>query len=49
MKVVYETKKERGEIRRVNINAAPMDVEGYRKLKETGIGTFQIFQETYNP
>lgn len=48
MKVVYETKKERGEIRRVNINAAPMDVEGYRKLKEAGIGTFQIFQETYN-
>jgi 2-iminoacetate synthase len=48
MKVVYGTKKDRGEIRRVNINAAPMDVEGYRKLKETGIGTFQIFQETYN-
>lgn len=48
MRVVYGTKNDRGEIRRVNINAAPMDVEGYKKLKETGIGTFQIFQETYN-
>lgn len=48
IKKVYETKVGRGEIRRVNINAAPMDVEGYRKLHEAGIGTFQIFQETYH-
>ena len=37
-----------GEIRRVNINAAPMDREGYRTVKASGIGTYQIFQETYH-
>jgi 2-iminoacetate synthase len=45
---VYSTKDGRGEIRRVNINAAPMEVAEYRQLHETGIGTFQIFQETYD-
>lgn len=44
----YAIKKGRGEIRRVNINAAPMDIAGYRVLKEAGIGTYQIFQETYH-
>ena len=44
----YSTKEGRGEIRRVNINAAPMEVDEYKKLHETGIGTFQIFQETYH-
>ena len=48
MRIVYSTKTGNGEIRRVNINAAPMDVEDYKKLKEAGIGTFQIFQETYH-
>lgn len=48
IKTVYDTKVGRGEIRRVNINAAPMDVDGYKKLHEAGIGTFQIFQETYH-
>lgn len=48
MKIVYNTKNDKGEIRRVNINAAPLDVDGYKKLKEAGIGTFQIFQETYH-
>ncbi|WP_077369059.1 [FeFe] hydrogenase H-cluster radical SAM maturase HydG [Anaerosalibacter sp. Marseille-P3206] len=48
MKIVYNTKNGNGEIRRVNINAAPLDVDGYKKLKEAGIGTFQIFQETYH-
>lgn len=48
IRVVYDTKVGRGEIRRVNINAAPMTVEGYKKLHEAGIGTFQIFQETYH-
>jgi len=47
-KKVYETKEGRGEIRRVNINAAPLDVEGFRRVKEAGIGTYQIFQETYH-
>ncbi|MEA1884128.1 MAG: [FeFe] hydrogenase H-cluster radical SAM maturase HydG, partial [Thermotogota bacterium] len=45
---VYQTKVKNGEIRRVNINAAPLDVEGYKKLHDVGIGTFQIFQETYH-
>ena len=45
---VYETKVGHGEIRRVNINAAPMDVEGYKKVKAAGIGTYQIFMETYH-
>lgn len=36
-------------IRRVNINAAPLTVEGFRTVKEAGIGTYQIFQETYHP
>ena len=48
MEIVYNTKIKNGEIRRVNINAAPMEVEDYKKLLETGIGTFQIFQETYH-
>lgn len=37
-----------GEIRRVNINAAPLTVEGFRTVHEAGIGTYQIFQETYH-
>lgn len=41
-------KKGNGEIRRVNINAAPLEIEGFRIVKEAGIGTFQIFQETYH-
>ncbi len=45
---VYSVKVGRGAIRRVNINAAPLDVEGYRVVKSAGIGTYQIFQETYN-
>ncbi len=45
---VYETKEGKGEIRRVNINAAPFDIEGFRKIKSAGIGTFQVFQETYH-
>jgi 2-iminoacetate synthase len=45
---VYETKSGMGEIRRVNINAAPLEVDGYRRMKEAGIGTYQIFQETYH-
>jgi len=32
----------------VNINAAPMEIEGFRTVKAAGIGTFQVFQETYN-
>ena len=45
---VYGVRKGHGEIRRVNINAAPLDVAGYRRVKEAGIGTYQVFQETYH-
>jgi 2-iminoacetate synthase len=48
VRTVYETRSGHGEIRRVNINAAPMDHEGYRTIKAAGIGTYQIFQETYH-
>jgi 2-iminoacetate synthase len=48
VKTVYETKHDRGEIRRVNINAAPLDHEGYKIVKEAGIGTYQVFMETYH-
>jgi len=49
VKKVYEVKKGNGEIRRVNINAAPLDIEGFKKVWEAGIGTYQVFQETYHP
>lgn len=49
VRTVYGVKKGNGEIRRVNINAAPLDIEGFRTVKEAGIGTYQIFQETYHP
>jgi 2-iminoacetate synthase len=45
---VYSVRSGHGEIRRVNINAAPLDIEGYKKVKESGIGTYQIFMETYH-
>ena len=49
VRIAYSVKKGNGEIRRVNINAAPLDIEGFRVVKEAGIGTYQIFQETYHP
>jgi 2-iminoacetate synthase len=48
VKTVYAVKDGRGEIRRVNINAAPFDHEGFRTIKASGIGTYQVFQETYH-
>lgn len=48
VKIAYSVKKGKGEIRRVNINAAPLDIEGFRIVKEACIGTYQIFQETYH-
>lgn len=48
VRTAYSVKKGNGEIRRVNINAAPLDIEGFRTVKEAGIGTFQVFQETYH-
>ena len=49
VRTAYSVKKGNGEIRRVNINAAPLTIEGFRIVKEAGIGTYQIFQETYHP
>ncbi len=49
VKLVYGVKRGPGEIRRVNINAAPLDIEGFRTVKDAGIGTYQVFQETYHP
>jgi 2-iminoacetate synthase len=46
--IVYSVKSGPGEIRRVNINAAPFDVDGFRIIKDAKIGTYQIFQETYH-
>jgi 2-iminoacetate synthase len=48
VRTVYKVKKMNGEIRRVNINAAPLDIEGFSTVKEAGIGTYQVFQETYH-
>lgn len=49
IRTVYATTSEKsGEIRRVNVNCAPLDVEGFRTLNEVGIGTYQCFQETYH-
>lgn len=45
---IYTTKNENGAIRRVNVNIAATTVENYRKLKEKGIGTYILFQETYH-
>lgn len=48
IQTIYDTKVRNGEIRRVNINAAPMSIEKLKILKDVGIGTFQVFQETYH-
>lgn len=48
IKTCCETKTPRGEIRRVNVNIAPLSVSDFRKLKSAGIGTYQSFQETYH-
>lgn len=48
IKTIYYIKHENGSIRRVNVNIAATTVENYRKLKEAGIGTYILFQETYN-
>lgn len=48
IKTIYSTKHKNGAIRRVNVNIAATTVENYRKLKEAGIGTYILFQETYH-
>lgn len=48
VRTTYGVKNGAGEIRRVNINAAPFSIEDFKIIQEAGIGTYQIFQETYN-
>ena len=48
IKTIYGTHHRNGAIRRVNVNIAATTVENYRKLKEAGIGTYILFQETYH-
>lgn len=48
VKTVYATHSGNGEIRRVNINAAPLSYDDFCILKPAGIGTYQVFQETYH-
>lgn len=48
IKTIYSIKHKNGAIRRVNVNIAATTVEDYRKLKEAGIGTYILFQETYH-
>lgn len=45
---IYSVKHKNGAIRRVNVNIAATTVENYRRLKEAGIGTYVLFQETYH-
>lgn len=48
IKTIYSIKHKNGAIRRVNVNIAATTIENYRKLKEAGIGTYILFQETYH-
>ena len=48
IRTIYGIKHKNGAIRRVNVNIAATTVENYRKLKEAGIGTYILFQETYH-
>ena len=48
IKTIYSVKHKNGAIRRVNVNIAATSVENYKKLHEVGIGTYVLFQETYN-
>lgn len=48
IETIYSIKHKNGAIRRVNVNIAATTVENYKKLKDAGIGTYILFQETYN-
>ncbi len=48
IETIYSIKHKNGAIRRVNVNIAATTVENYRRLKDAGIGTYILFQETYN-
>lgn len=48
LRIAYDTKEGNGEIRRANINSAPFCISDLKKLHQVGIGTYQVFQETYH-
>lgn len=48
IETIYGVKKGKGEIRRVNVNVAPLTLEEFKELKAAKIGTYQVFQETYH-
>ena len=48
IRTIYSVKSGPGEIRRVNANVAPLTLDEFKQLKEVGIGTYQLFQETYH-
>lgn len=48
IKTVYDVKSGKGNIRRLNVNIAPLEAEQFKALKASGIGTYQLFQETYH-
>jgi len=48
VETIYKTTSGNGQIRRVNVNVAPLSVEEFKQLKDAQIGTYQIFQETYH-
>lgn len=47
MERIYKTKELNGEIRRINLNIAPLSIDDFKRLNTFGIGTYQLFQETY--
>ncbi len=48
VKTIYDTKEGPGEVRRVNVNVAPLTLDEFRALHDAQIGTYQLFQETYH-
>jgi len=48
IRTIYKVKNQHGEIRRLNVNIAPLTTEEFRRLKSENIGTYQLFQETYH-
>lgn len=48
IKTIYDVRVKGGNIRRINVNSAPLSIEDFKTLKSFGIGTYQCFQETYH-
>ncbi len=48
IETIYSVKEGRGEIRRLNVNIAPLTIDQFKRLKAAGIGTYQLFQESYH-